>query len=202
MKALSTPVPSNPAEIASRILLIRGRKVMIDADLAELYGVATKRLNEQVRRNGDRFADYFFQLTAAERSEVVANCDHLARLKFSPALPYAFTEHGALMAASVLNTARAVEVGRYVVQAFVQQRELLTPQGPGRQAFGPGTQVRRPRSGDRRNHRDHSADDGATRNEEEADRLRAPEGELSALPILDDSLGPLRSSCRPPSGMI
>lgn len=125
MKKLPTPVSSNPAHIASRILLIRGRKVMIDADLAQLYGVTTKRLNEQVRRNSDRFADYFFQLTAAERSEVVANCDHLARLKFSPTLPYAFTEHGALMAASVLNTARAVEVGRYVVQAFVQQRELL-----------------------------------------------------------------------------
>jgi hypothetical protein len=88
--------------------------VMIDADLAQLYGVPTKRLNEQVRRNSDRFADFFFQLTAVERSEVVANCDHLARLKFSPTLPYAFTEHGALMAASVLNTARAVEVGRYV----------------------------------------------------------------------------------------
>lgn len=98
--------------IASRILVIRGLRVMIDADLAELYGVATKRLNEQVRRNSDRFADFFFQLTAAERSRVVANCDHLAKLKFSPTLPYAFTEHGALMGASVLNTARAIEVGR------------------------------------------------------------------------------------------
>ena len=115
----------NPEDIASRILVIRGHRVMIDADLAELYGVPTKRLNEQVRRNSDRFADFFFQLTAIERSEVVANCDHLAKLKFSPTLPYAFTEHGALMAASVLNTPRAIEVGRYVVQAFVQQRELL-----------------------------------------------------------------------------
>ena len=115
----------NLGRIASRILIVRGHKVMIDADLAELYGVPTKRLNEQVRRNSDRFTDFFFKLTAAERSEVVANCDHLRKLRFSPSPPYAFTEHGALMAASVLNTARAVEVGRYVVQAFVQQRELL-----------------------------------------------------------------------------
>jgi hypothetical protein len=122
---MTRPLPASPAYIASRILVIRNHRVMIDADLAELYGVTTKRLNEQVRRNSARFAGYFFQLTAAERSEVVANCDHLARLKFSPTLPYAFSEHGALMAASVLNTARAVEVGRYVVQAFIQQRELL-----------------------------------------------------------------------------
>lgn len=73
-------------------------------DLAELYGVTTKRLNEQVRRNRKRFPDDFmFQLTKAEKTEVVANCDHLARLKFSPVLPTAFTEHGAIMAALVLN---------------------------------------------------------------------------------------------------
>ena len=83
--------------------------------------MATKRLNEQVRRNRDRLADFFFRLTVG----VVANCDHLAKLKFSPTLPNAFTEHGALMAASILNTARAIEVSRYVVRAFVQQRELL-----------------------------------------------------------------------------
>ena len=117
--------PTATGEIARRIIVVRGHKVMIDADLAELYGVRTKRLNEQVRRNRGRFADFFFQLTAAERSEVVAKCDHLARLKFSPTLPYAFTEHGALMAASILNTARAVEVSRDVVRAFGEQRELL-----------------------------------------------------------------------------
>jgi hypothetical protein len=119
------PLLAPIGEIARRIVVVRGQKVMIDADLAELYGAPTKRLNEQVRRNSDRFTDFLFRLTPAERSEVVANCDHLAKLKFSPALPYAFTEHGALMAASVLNTARAVEVSRYVVRAFVQQRELL-----------------------------------------------------------------------------
>lgn len=81
-----------PAErIESRILLIRSHKVMLDADLAELYQVGTKRLNEQVKRNKNRFpADFMFQLTAKEKAEVVANCDHLRRLKFSPTLPYAF----------------------------------------------------------------------------------------------------------------
>ncbi|CAM9914033.1 unnamed protein product [Phaeothamnion confervicola] len=99
---------------------------MVDADLAELYGVPTKRLNEQVKRNANRFpADFLFRLTRTERDEVVANCDHLKRLKFSRALPYAFTEHGALMAASVLNTPRAVEVSLFVVRAFVQLRETL-----------------------------------------------------------------------------
>jgi len=72
---------------------------MLDADLARLYGVSTKRLNEQVRRNRDRFpGDFMFQLTANEKGEVVANCDHLAKLRFSPVLPNAFTEHGAIMA--------------------------------------------------------------------------------------------------------
>jgi len=98
-------------EIEPMILTIRGQKVMLDADLARLYGVTTKRLNEQVKRNRSRFPeDFLFTMTADEKAEVVANCDHLRRLKFSPALPNAFTEHGAIMAASVLNTARAVEV--------------------------------------------------------------------------------------------
>lgn len=114
------------AHIARRILVIRGQKVMIDADLAALYDVPTKRLNEQVKRNPGRFpADFVFQLSRAERDEVVANCDHLRRLKFSPTMPFAFTEHGALMAASVLNTPRAVEVSLYVVRAFVELREAL-----------------------------------------------------------------------------
>jgi hypothetical protein len=95
--------------IARRIIVIRGHKALIDADLAALYGVPTKRLNQQVNRNKKRFpGDFVFRLTRAERDEVVANCDHLKRLKFAPTMPYAFTEHGALMAASVLNTSRAV----------------------------------------------------------------------------------------------
>lgn len=112
--------------IESRILVIRGQKVMIDADLAELYGVPTKRLNEQVKRNAERFpADFMFQLTADEKAEVVANCDHLAKLKFSKALPFAFTEHGAIQASNVLATPQAVEMGVYVVRAFVRLREVL-----------------------------------------------------------------------------
>lgn len=99
---------------------------MIDADLAALYNVSTKRLNQQVKRNAGRFPkDFVFQMSRTERDEVVANCDHLRRLKFSPTMPFAFTEHGALMAASVLNTSRAVEVSLYVVRAFVELREAL-----------------------------------------------------------------------------
>jgi hypothetical protein len=85
--------PLIPVErIQKTILLIRGEKVIIDADLAALYRVSTKRLNEQVKRNSSRFpGDFMFQLTNDEKVEVVANCDHLNRLKFSRTLPYAFT---------------------------------------------------------------------------------------------------------------
>jgi hypothetical protein len=114
-------------QIEPQILLIRGERVMIDADLAKLYGVPTKRLNEQVKRNRGRFPpDFAWQLTAEEKAEVVANCDHLAQLKFSRTTPFAFTEHGAMMAASVLNTPRAVDVSVYVVRAFVRLRKFLT----------------------------------------------------------------------------
>ena len=114
------------ANIETKILLIRGQKVMLDADLAELYGVETKRLNEQMRRNIERFPeDFMFRLSAEEKAEVVANCDHLAKLKYSPTLPYAFTEHGALMLGNVLKSDRAVEVSLMVVRAFVQLRQIL-----------------------------------------------------------------------------
>ncbi len=89
--------------------------------------VSPKRLNEQVKRNLDRFPeDFMFQLNAEEKTEVVANCDHLAQLKYSPSLPYAFTEHGALMPGNVLKSSRAVEVSLLVVRAFVQIREMLS----------------------------------------------------------------------------
>jgi hypothetical protein len=113
-------------QIGQAILLIRGQKVILDADLAKLYGATTKRLNEQVKRNRERFPeDFMFQLTKEEKSEVVANCDHLSTLKYSPALPHAFTEHGAIMAASILNTPRAIEASVFVVRAFVKLREML-----------------------------------------------------------------------------
>ena len=101
-------------------------KSNVGADLAQLYGVSTKRLNEQVKRNRKRFpSDFKFQLSEREKSEVVAKCDHLKNLRFSPVLPYAFTEHGAIMLASVLNSSRAIEVSMYVVRAFVNLRETL-----------------------------------------------------------------------------
>lgn len=112
--------------IEKSILLIREKRVMIDADLASLYGVTTKRLKEQVRRNLDRFPpDFMFELTAEESAEVVANCDHLRKLMFSPYLPFVFTEHGALMLANVLNSPRAVKVSLQIVRTFVHLRELL-----------------------------------------------------------------------------
>lgn len=99
---------------------------MLDVDLASLYGVTTKRLNEQVKRNRDRFPeDFMFRLTAEEKTEVVAKCDHLQRLKFSPTLPYAFTEHGALMLASVLNSPTAIHASIQIVRVFIRLREAL-----------------------------------------------------------------------------
>lgn len=112
--------------IEQTILLIRGAKVILDADLAALYGVTTKRLNQQVSRNRSRFpGDFLFQLTADERTEVVTICNHLGNLKYSTVLPWAFTEHGAIMAASVLNTPRAVEMSVFVVRAFVRLSAFL-----------------------------------------------------------------------------
>lgn len=103
---------SSPLLIENRILIVRGQKAIIDAELAQLYGVTTKRLNEQLKRNMERFpADFMFRLTAEEKQEVVANCDHLAKLKFASSLPYAFTEFGAIQAANMLASPLAIEMG-------------------------------------------------------------------------------------------
>jgi hypothetical protein len=114
--------------ITQSILVLRGQKVLLDAELAALYGVSTKRFNEQVRRNRERFpADFMFQLTPEEAEALRSQ---IATSK-KPGrggrryLPYAFTEHGAIMAATILNSARAVEMSVYVVRAFVKLRELL-----------------------------------------------------------------------------
>jgi hypothetical protein len=113
-----------PAE--SLILTIRDSKVLIDADLAAIYGVETRALNQAVKRNSERFPkDFIFQLNADEKLKVITNCDHLERLKFAKSLPFAFTEHGALMAATVLNSPEAVAMSVYVVRAFIQMREQL-----------------------------------------------------------------------------
>jgi len=119
-----------PAQrIDSSILVIRDQKVILDADLAELYGVSTKLFNQAVKRNHDRFPeDFMFRSTPDEKGEVVTNCDHLRKLKYSNALPSAFTEHGAIMAANVLNTPRAITISVYVVRAFVKLRGLLNSQ--------------------------------------------------------------------------
>ena len=112
--------------IEETILVVRGQRVILDMDLADLYGVTTKRLNEQVKRNRNRFPeDFIFQLTSKEKAEVVAICDYLKTLKFSPVRPVAFTEYGAVMVASVLNSKRAIDVSIYVVRAFVKLREML-----------------------------------------------------------------------------
>ena len=127
---INKPAVTTPAllpRIEGRILVIRGLRVMVDADLAILYGVLTRRLNEQVKRNAKRFpGDFMFQLTPAEKAEVIANCDHLSKLKFSKSLPFAFTEFGAIQAANVLASSQAVEMGIFVVRAFVHLRELAT----------------------------------------------------------------------------
>lgn len=114
--------------VENRILLVRGQKVLLDADLAVLYGVETRVLNQAVKRNAERFpSDFMFRLSprelAAWRSQVVMS-NPGARMGLRRA-PYAFTEHGALMAATVLDSPRAVETSLYVVRAFVRLREFL-----------------------------------------------------------------------------
>ena len=99
---------------------------MLDTDLAALYGVPTKVLNQAVKRNRERFPpDFMFRLTRREKAKVVTDCDHLARLKFSKTLPYAFSEHGAIMLASVLNSPVAIQASLQIVRTFVRLREIL-----------------------------------------------------------------------------
>jgi hypothetical protein len=107
------------------ILLLRDQKVILDSDLAQLYGVAKKRLNEQVKRNKDRFpTDFMFQLTDIEFANLKS---HFATSSWGGMrkLPYAFTEHGAIMAAAVLNSPQAIETSVWVVRAFVKLRQML-----------------------------------------------------------------------------
>ncbi len=108
------------------ILLLRGERVMVDADLAKIYGVTTKRLNEQVKRNQARFPeDFMFTLTAEEKKQLVANCDRFKNLKHSTSLPSVFTEHGAIMLANVLKSEHAVRASIQVVRAFVRLRMMI-----------------------------------------------------------------------------
>ena len=112
-------------KIEGVIIHLRGQKVILDSDLAKIYGVTTKKLNQAVKRNIHRFpSGFLFQLSQKEKEEVVTNCDHLSSLKFSPHLPLAFTEHGTIMAASLLNSKQAIQVSVYVVKAFIKLREI------------------------------------------------------------------------------
>jgi len=124
-----TPTLLSVEHITQSILVLRGHRVLLDTELAVLYGVSTKRFNEQVRRNRERFpADFMFQLTDEEHAALRSQIATLkgGRGQHRKYLPYAFTEHGAIMAATILNSARAVEMSVYVVRAFVKLRELLS----------------------------------------------------------------------------
>ena len=129
-------LPPDPAtvgleSIAERIVLLRGQKVLLDNDLAVLYGVPTKRFNEQVKRNSSRFpSDFMFQINEGEYAALRSQFATLktGRGMHRKYLPNAFTEHGAIMAATILNSPRATQVSVYVVRAFVQLRELVNSQ--------------------------------------------------------------------------
>lgn len=127
MKERVLVTPTDPVE--PHILTLHGQKVILDSYLAEIYGVTTKRLNEQVKRNAKRFpADFLFRLSRKEAESVVSSRSQFATLKRGQNIkfmPYAFTETGAIMAASVLNSPQAVRMSVFVVRAFVRIRELL-----------------------------------------------------------------------------
>lgn len=124
-KSLAVLVPIE--SVARSILVLRGQRVILDADLAEIYGVPTGRLNEAVKRNIERFpADFMFQLSSSEyaalRSQIAISKPGRGGRRY---MPLVFTEHGAMQVANVLNSDRAIKMGVYVVRAFVQLRELL-----------------------------------------------------------------------------
>lgn len=127
MAKTSVTLPTD--DLSSVLLTLRGQRVILAPDLAALYGVEVRRLNEQVKRNQERFpTDFVFQLTAAEVEGLKALRSQIAILKRGQHFkyrPYAFTEHGALMAANVLNSPRAVAMSVYLVRAFIRQRETL-----------------------------------------------------------------------------
>jgi hypothetical protein len=134
------PTNCDELPVEPLILTVRGQRVILDADLARVYGVPTRRLNEQVRRNAGRFpADFIFELTAQEvadlMSQIATSSSSVIRSQFAAGShggtrkpPLAFTEHGAIMAATVLNSPRAVQMSVFVVRAFVDMRQMLTGQ--------------------------------------------------------------------------
>ncbi len=129
MGEMNNNKPTVPDEVVmNKIYLIRDQKVMIDADLAELYGIETKRLKEQVRRNRERFPDDFmFQLTTAEHQRLRSQFASLnkSRGQHAKYLPFAFTEHGVLMLSNVVNSKRAIAVNIQIIRIFIKMREML-----------------------------------------------------------------------------
>ena len=118
-------IPVTTKDVEARMIVLRKQHVLIDADVAELYGVETKRINEAVRNNPQKFPyGYIFELDKYEKNEVVENFDHLKRLKFSKVTPTAFTERGLYMLATILKSERAVNTTIAIVDTFVQAREL------------------------------------------------------------------------------
>ena len=114
-------------KIERRILLVRSKSIILDNDLALLYGVSTKRLNEQVKRNKRRFPkDFMFRLTKYERNELVAFCDRFHNLKHSTSMPLAFTEPGVAMLSSVLNSERAIRVNIEIIRTFIKLRKFIS----------------------------------------------------------------------------
>ena len=112
-------------QVKDRIIVLRGEPVLLDADVAQLYGVETKRVNEAVKNNPDKFPEGFLiQLTLSEKQEVVENFDHLQSLKYSPVNPTAFTERGLYMLATILKSSRATQTTIAIINTFVQIREL------------------------------------------------------------------------------
>ena len=126
-KDIQTNAIAIPDEVVmSKIYLIRGQKVMLDVDLAELYGVETKRLKEQVRRNKERFPeDFMFELTTEEIKQLKASFGQTRRGEHSKYPPFAFTEHGVLMLSSVLNSDRSIKVNIQVMRIYVRIREMM-----------------------------------------------------------------------------
>ncbi len=111
--------------IEEKIFLMRGHKIMLDRDLAKLYGVETKYLNRQVRRNIRRFPqEFMFRLSVGEKNELVTNWHQFKTMKHSSALPYAFTEYGALMLANVLKSSRAIKMSIAIIRTFIKLREI------------------------------------------------------------------------------
>ena len=113
--------------IETKILIIRGQRIMIDKDLAELYDVETKHLNRQVKRNIQRFPkEFMFRLSKKERNELVTNWHRFTVLKHSSSLPYAFTEHGVAMLATVLNSEIAIKASIRIIKAFIKLRKFIS----------------------------------------------------------------------------